>query len=424
MNKKSRPPSETRTPAAGAQPWKTTPQPPKPGVGAPRPTIQQKPRPQAPPVYRPQDTPKVLQRKLAAAQQPVAHKPTPAAPPVYRPQSLPKVLQTKTSPLSRQQKQAARSPAAPPVYRPEATPGVLQKKTPAAPPPMQHLVPAKPPTHPQSGLDALSAHRGGRAALPAQHLYRTTGGAVQRTVTPTQVVRPSGSPMRGGVIQCGRLSDNDLSAVIMKIKRHIKKMVQDAYAGLDLQPSEMDEIAKNLTISGQPKSRNCAAVVALDDDEMLVGWNTNRVKVTSDYFGGITPTQEHFEAPWNYTGVNVTNVNSTDKDMNKHAEMKIVDYLCTNEPHTQYGNIGITQACCMLCAAVMVTLGYHKATQGYHTKNVTNWVCPNVVKTSNNHLQTFLGPDGWAAVSGDNEKRDQVLLRLSQSHNGWDDIHV
>ncbi|MDQ3742879.1 MAG: hypothetical protein M3444_00565 [Acidobacteriota bacterium] len=48
-------------------------------------------RPQPPPVYRPQPTPKVLQPKAAAPQ---AGK-TPAAPPVYRPQPVPKVLQAK-----------------------------------------------------------------------------------------------------------------------------------------------------------------------------------------------------------------------------------------------------------------------------------------------------------------------------------------
>jgi hypothetical protein len=53
--------------------------------------------PAAPPVYRPQPVPKVLQRKEATVQSPpaVGPKHTPAAPPVYRPQPAPKVLQAK-----------------------------------------------------------------------------------------------------------------------------------------------------------------------------------------------------------------------------------------------------------------------------------------------------------------------------------------
>ncbi len=86
----------------------------------------QQARPTAPPVYRPQPTPKVLQRKSAAVTPPAnAAQRTPAAPPVYRPQAPPRVLQTK-----------APGSAAPPVYRPQPLPRVLQRKsdqTPTAP---------------------------------------------------------------------------------------------------------------------------------------------------------------------------------------------------------------------------------------------------------------------------------------------------
>lgn len=50
------------------------------------------------------------------------------APPVYRPQPLPKVLQTKSSSGQRPLGQALRSPIAPPVYRPEAK-KIVQPKT-------------------------------------------------------------------------------------------------------------------------------------------------------------------------------------------------------------------------------------------------------------------------------------------------------
>lgn len=59
--------------------------------------LQMRKQPAAPPVYRPQPIPHVLQRKAAVKQPPpIGHaKPAPAAPPVYRPQPTLKVLQAK-----------------------------------------------------------------------------------------------------------------------------------------------------------------------------------------------------------------------------------------------------------------------------------------------------------------------------------------
>jgi len=64
--------------------------------------------PPAPPVYRPQPVPKVLQRKTMPGQKPLAAQAPrrPVAPPVYRPQAKPAVAQQKI--------------AAPPVYRPQS----------------------------------------------------------------------------------------------------------------------------------------------------------------------------------------------------------------------------------------------------------------------------------------------------------------
>src|SRR5688500_5350248 len=59
----------------------------------PPPVQQKRAAPVAPPVYRPQPTPKVLQRKAAVAGG--AEGQAPVAPPVYRPQPAPKVLQPK-----------------------------------------------------------------------------------------------------------------------------------------------------------------------------------------------------------------------------------------------------------------------------------------------------------------------------------------
>jgi hypothetical protein len=84
-------------------------------------------QPTAPPAYRPQALPKVLQTKKAVsphtAQGLASTKPV--APPVYRPQTAPKVLQTKKAAV---EGQARPGPVAPTAYRPQAVPRVLQTK--------------------------------------------------------------------------------------------------------------------------------------------------------------------------------------------------------------------------------------------------------------------------------------------------------
>ncbi|MDT4898056.1 MAG: hypothetical protein QOH25_3133 [Acidobacteriota bacterium] len=93
---------------------------------------QMRKQPGAPPVYRPQPTPQVLQRKAVGRQSAVGQiKPAPAAPPVYRPQPTPKVLQRK---VTQGQSGTAygkineKHPVTPPVYRPQPVPKVLQTK--------------------------------------------------------------------------------------------------------------------------------------------------------------------------------------------------------------------------------------------------------------------------------------------------------
>jgi hypothetical protein len=77
----------------------------------------------APPVFRPQPVPKVLQKKSAPVQPPhtVQSPHRPVAPPVYRPEAKkmvqPKVVSTQPGPLN-----------PPPVYRPQPIPKVLQTK--------------------------------------------------------------------------------------------------------------------------------------------------------------------------------------------------------------------------------------------------------------------------------------------------------
>lgn len=161
----------------------------------PRPMVKQ---PVAPPVYRPQPSPKSVQAKAAGVAPPFparhtdaarpahaagqlktplsatqrrAGQTTPAAPPVYRPQTTPKVLQPKTGatplrpltppPVYRpvQKKvvqpqmkatpaaQHSPTPTAPPVYRPQPTPHVLQRKAAPAASPKRLVKQPRPPVH-------------------------------------------------------------------------------------------------------------------------------------------------------------------------------------------------------------------------------------------------------------------------------------
>src|SRR5215211_1788896 len=89
----------------------------QPKTGAPAPGIK---RPVAPPVYRPQPVPKVLQRKTAPGQNPPPAQPPhrPVAPPVYRPHAQPAIAQAK---MARPARNKAH-PVAPPVYRPQPKP--------------------------------------------------------------------------------------------------------------------------------------------------------------------------------------------------------------------------------------------------------------------------------------------------------------
>ena len=78
--------------------------------------------------HGPQFKPAVAQLKTAVSAQSVKR---PVAPPVYRPQQAPKVLQTKSSSAQRPSAgQAPRRPVAPPVYRPEAKKLFLPKAVP------------------------------------------------------------------------------------------------------------------------------------------------------------------------------------------------------------------------------------------------------------------------------------------------------
>lgn len=96
------------------------------GVGRPQapPVAQLKGLPPAPPVYRPQPVPKVLQTKAAAAHQPV-NRPggNPVAPPVRHPHLPPKVPQQASRPQMPRAAQAKASTPTPPSPASNALPG-------------------------------------------------------------------------------------------------------------------------------------------------------------------------------------------------------------------------------------------------------------------------------------------------------------
>jgi len=99
-------------------------QPKKAGLGQPPVQNQVKQRPQAPPVYRPQQANKLVQPKISGAPE---VRESPGAPPIYRPQPAPKVLPAKRPASHQPILQPRGAPTAPPVYRPHPTPAVLRK---------------------------------------------------------------------------------------------------------------------------------------------------------------------------------------------------------------------------------------------------------------------------------------------------------
>lgn len=91
-------------------------------TGAPAPGIK---RPVAPPVYRPQPVPKVLQRKTLPGQSPHPVQPPrqPIAPPVYRPHAKPAIVQPKIVQAKLAAPARIKTPSPPPpVYRPQPKP--------------------------------------------------------------------------------------------------------------------------------------------------------------------------------------------------------------------------------------------------------------------------------------------------------------
>ena len=142
--------------------------------------------PVAPPVYRPQPLPRVLQTKKSLGNpSPVVlqtKRSSPVAPPIFRPQQKPKVLQGKPkinqTTFVAQRKQA---PVAPSVYRPGPIPRVLQTKRAEA-------------------AKATSLPASARRTVPSRkQVIMAQKSTVQRAAKPNSVARPK--PPGQGVIQ-------------------------------------------------------------------------------------------------------------------------------------------------------------------------------------------------------------------------------
>ena len=137
-----------------------------------------------PPKFSPSDP-----GKNSAAQR----KATPVAPPPYRPQPTPRVLQTKSA-IAHQSVQPRGRPVAPLVYGPNPAPKVLQQKAPGAPvsrgTQLPQARPARPPCCPPSRLPQPKlqppAHRSAPSAMTAPVLMTApfnSPGVLQLKVT-------------------------------------------------------------------------------------------------------------------------------------------------------------------------------------------------------------------------------------------------
>lgn len=233
-------------------------------------------------------------------------------------------------------------------------------------------------------------------------------------------------------IQLRKINMNDSSILIPKTKTHIKAMVARVFGKPSDIPREMDGIAESLvTFAGfgeeaaiHKPSRNCAAVVATDDDEMLVSFNQRRVTPTAEYMrhqnsGNVAPQQG---LPWN---MQATRYEVLPNIEGMHAECTLAQELSSRHPGVQFSEIGITQPCCMLCAAVMIIMGYEKSVRGYHTKNVANWVCPDAIQENLGNIKLFIGDEAYSEIEKISSTDEllpnfkEYIRILSQNHNGW-----
>ena len=177
-------------------------------------------KPTAPPVYRPQPIPRVLQRKVPAAQQQQQQRPAPTPPPVYRPQPAPHVLQRKANaqPPRPPSTPPVRPATAPPVYRPQPTPHVLQRKAATAQPQPPAGVPRPRPIAPPAnrpGRNGIAQPKTSMAA-PTRTPSKAPGTVIQR------VIKEASEDVRSQV-------SKELNNAANKIKAYLQNSGNERY---------------------------------------------------------------------------------------------------------------------------------------------------------------------------------------------------
>lgn len=171
---------------------------------------QSRQTPKAPPVYRPQPVPKVLQTKARFPHQPLQANCTPQANAAYRPNQPPGVLQPRMAGAPNSHAaNAPRQPVAPPVYCP-AQKKVAQPKMPVVAQPRKNSPTASPAYHPQPKLlqpkPAPQARAGASTQQKPPMATRRSQGAASarlplqpRMATPKPALqKPRPSPVNAG----------------------------------------------------------------------------------------------------------------------------------------------------------------------------------------------------------------------------------
>lgn len=376
-----------------------------------RPAANQSRRaPVAPPVYRPQPVPRVLQTKMASNQQtqPGQSPRQPIAPPVYRPEPK-KIVQPKMASAA----QARKPPTAPPVYRPNSEPKVLQAKasqrsaasvaqynptkaqgqklpgqalqqratTPRFPvqtkvqpnvvqrsvatnqrPPLGRI-PAKAPQHDvrarvgttiqQKSVGTTSS---ARKVFRGQVTIQNTSCAHQR--------RPS------GLIQMMEDTGSGGWSYEKYVAQHPnKELRQSASEQAQAQAKELAKKAflhmRSLVIkynkdgtkgSVKKEDRDSLYIYGPNDDSAknigAVTYSNSQVMIATNSSipqTGVSSFQNYYP---NKTVVTVRNTQLTDNALCMHAEIK----LFQTSPNVEY--IGVSKLCCLYCAAQLLARGF------------------------------------------------------------------
>ncbi len=232
-------------------------------------------------------------------------------------------------------------------------------------------------------------------------------------------ILPAPAVVTARVVQRQKMSENHLDTLIPKVKTHIRKFVREAYGEASDNPKIEDTLAEQLNFHQTPETRNCGSVITWRHSDMIgISYNSNKVKHTTSFMQSIG-TKNEFE---DFHQSQYFNTNSFYglTDNCEHAEMKQIDQLGVRHlDKIRY--IGISQPCCMMCAAVMASLGLADKTRGYHIKGVKNWKWPQFVLNYKRFLWPILGYDATMAIGEDSDKLQQVLHRITTSvDTQWD----